>query len=69
MKFPKHRANCFLVERRILDKVVSYAVVGVFPTLDGADEFAAACAQSFKDRGFVEDDYVFSVKMSTYYDA
>jgi hypothetical protein len=69
MKFPKHRANCFLVERRILDKVVSYAVVGVFPTPEGADEYAEACAQSFKDRGFSDDDYVFSVKMSTYYDA
>ena len=70
MKFPKHRANVFLVERTVLDKAVrNYAVVGVFPTPEGADEFAGACHQDFLERGFPEDDFAFKVVMSTFYDA
>lgn len=70
MKLPKHRANVFLVERRVLDNNHhSYAVVGVFPTPEGADEFAGACKQQFIERGFSEDDFTFTTIMSTYYDA
>ena len=72
MKLPKHRANVFLVERRILDADGlhhNYTVVGVFPTVEGADEYAGACKQNFIERGYVEDDFTFSVIMSTYYDA
>lgn len=70
MKFPKHRANIFVVERRILDKaVVSYTVIGVFPTAEGADNFKGACEQDFRERGFTDDDFAFTVTMSTYYDA
>ena len=71
MKLPKHRANVYVVERRILNPTatVSYSVVGVFPTAEGADHFAGACAQDFRDRGFSDDDFTFSVVLSTYYDA
>jgi hypothetical protein len=48
---------------------VSYAVVGVFPTAEGADHFKGACEQDFRDRGFDESDFTFSVVLSTYYDA
>jgi hypothetical protein len=48
---------------------VSYAVVGVFPTAEGADHFKGACEQDFRDRGFDEGDFTFSVVLSTYYDA
>jgi hypothetical protein len=47
----------------------SYAVVGVFPTPEGADEFAGACKQQFIEKGFSEDDFTFTTIMSTYYDA
>lgn len=45
------------------------AVVGIFPTSSGADEFAGACTQDFYDRGFTDDDFSFEVQMTTYYDA
>ena len=70
MKLPKHRTNVFLVERRVLEAAgMSLAVVGVFPTPEGADEYAGACKQDFLERGFDEDDFTFSVTMSTFYDA
>ena len=69
MKSPKHRANCFVVERRVLDKVVSYSTVGVFPTYESADNFAGACQQEFLEKGYPEDDFSFKVCMTTYYDA
>lgn len=71
MKFPKHRANVFLVERSTVDKraIRTYAIVGVFPTPESADEFAGACHQDFLERGFPEDDFTFKVVMSTFYDA
>lgn len=70
MKLPKHRANVYVVERRILNNVaINYAVVGVFPTDEGADHFKGACEQEFRERGFTDDDFTFSVALSTYYDA
>lgn len=69
MKLLKHRANVYLVERRVLDKAVaSYAVVGVFPTPEGADYFKGACEQEFRERGFTDDDFAFTVVLGTYYD-
>ena len=70
MKLPKHRANVFLVERRVLQETItSYAVVGVFPTAEGADFFKAACEQEFIERGFDSDNFTFSVVLGTYYDS
>jgi excinuclease UvrABC ATPase subunit len=42
-------------------------VVGVFDNPVGADNFAEACAQDFRDRGFTDDDFSFEVQMTTYY--
>ena len=67
MRFPKHRANCYLVMRYVTTAPAS--VVGVFPNPEAADNFAEACAQDFRDRGFTDDDFSFEVQMSTYYDA
>jgi hypothetical protein len=36
MKFPKHRANCYVVVRYLGDNTT---VCGVFPTYDGADAY------------------------------
>ena len=75
MKFPKHRANCYIVERHIYklhsDKD-TYAVLGVFPTYDGADAFKDACKQEWKDKGLLDEtNYLveFQVNLSTFYDA
>ncbi|MDE3022300.1 MAG: hypothetical protein KGI54_10605 [Pseudomonadota bacterium] len=72
MKFPKHRANVFVVQR----SPVSFndgmygggVVVGVFPTSEGADEFKGACEQEFVDKG-LKGCFLFDVTMSTFYDA
>ena len=73
MKMPKHRANVYLVERTVIDEGVGYScwkqtVVGAFNTLHGAEDFAGACAQEFRERGFDDDDFVFDVKLTAYYD-
>jgi len=64
MRFPKHRANCYIVMR-----YPSATAVGVFPFLEGAEDFRDACMQEFVDKGFTKDDVSFEVHMSTYYDA
>lgn len=67
MKFPKHRANCFVVMRYV--QGTDATAVGVFPTSEGADHFAGACAQEWLEKGFNEDEYLFQVHLVTYYDA
>lgn len=67
MKFPKHRANCYLVMRYTTTNPAT--VVGVFPNPEAADNYKDACAQDFYDRGFTDDDFSFEVQMATYYDA
>lgn len=64
----KHRSNVFVVERRVItNHVWEHAVIGVFLTYEGADNYAGACTQQFRERGFDEDDFTFYVTMSTYY--
>ena len=65
MKFPKHRANCFAVLRSVGDDTV---VCGVFPTPEGADAFAGACEQEWKEKD-LPYNATFYVALSTYYDA
>jgi hypothetical protein len=65
MKFPKHRANCYVVVRIYGHDT---AICGVFPTVDGADAFRDACAQEWKDKG-LPLDVDFDVELATYYDA
>jgi hypothetical protein len=67
MKFPKHRANCFIVMRYMTGHRA--VVMGVFPTDTGADEFAGACTQEFIEKGFTSTEFHFEVQMTTYYDA
>ena len=74
MKMPKHRANVYIVERTVVGTgqwgytCAKQTVVGAFNTLQGAEDFAGACAQEFRERGFDEDDFVFDVKLTAYYD-
>lgn len=65
MKFPKHRADCYVVTRLIMDTTT---VIGVFPTYEGADAFKGACEQDWRDK---HPEYMpdFEVLMTTYYDA
>ena len=63
MKFPKHRANIYLVQRE-MDGVVC----GAFSTPEGADEFKGACEQEIKDRGLSSDTFKYYVALGTYYE-
>lgn len=65
MKFPKHRANCYVVVRYLGSDA---AVCGVFPTWEGADAFKGACEQDWIDsKATYNAD--FEVLLTTYYDA
>jgi hypothetical protein len=70
MKKLKNRGNLYLVQRLLFHEgFPSYCVVGCFSTLEGADAYMGACYQEFLEKGFDEDDVVFSVVLSSYYDA
>jgi len=63
MKYPKHRANIYLVQRE-LDGVVC----GAFSTSEGADEFKGACEQDIQDKRLSTDFFKFYVSLGTYYE-
>lgn len=68
MRYPKHRATCYLVERVLyFSNGDSFTIVGVFLTPEGADDFKGACIQEFIDKGVGEEHYDFSIVPSTYY--
>lgn len=68
---PAHRSSCFVVVRELLkdsgDDAFD-AVVGVYFSLQRAEEVAGASAQQFRDAGVEEGLYRFTVKASNYYD-
>jgi hypothetical protein len=70
MRFPKHRADMFLVERWNRANSAT-TVVGAFPTLENAVEFKEACEQEWVDKGgeaeLVVGDTVFNVALTTFY--
>jgi hypothetical protein len=70
MRFPKARANLFLVERWTYDNS-STVIVGGFYEPEGAEEYKEACIQELRDKGFGDDldegRLVFNVVMTTYY--
>jgi len=75
MKFPKHRSDMFIVMREtyynsdiVYDQLKDSTPVGVFVKWGDADDFRGACEQEFKEKGFDEKDYYFSVVLSTYYE-
>lgn len=75
MRFPKHRSNMFVVMREtyynspvVYDQLKDSVPVGLFTSAEAADDFRGACEQEFKEKGFDEKDYYFSVVLSTYYE-
>lgn len=66
MKFPKNRANLYLVERiHVLENIGS--ICGAFSSLEEADDYKDACEQEWKDKAGEMGDVVFSVTVTTYY--
>lgn len=69
MKFPKNRANVFLVERWTYENNATI-VVGAFSEYTDAEDYKDACMQEWVDKGLVDSskqDVVFNVTMTTYY--
>lgn len=66
MKFPKHRANLYLVERWTYENNAT-VIVGAFDNIVAADNFKDACYQEWMDRD-LQDEVVFNVILTTYYD-
>lgn len=64
----KHRSNVWVVVREEDDAWGDKfsGIVGVYRTAERADEVVGMCEQEMKDRGF--DQFIFSVKVATYYD-
>lgn len=73
---PKHRSSVYTVVREKWQEIVPKVegeyifdgIVGTYLTPQRADEIAAASTQQFLDAGMVDDEYHFSVSVSTYYD-
>lgn len=70
---PKHRGTLFAVVREEMTEHsfgciewVFSGLIGVYETVQRADEVVGACEQEMKDRGF--DNFLFTVKVVTYYD-
>lgn len=72
MKYPKNRANLFLVERVSFttheqdDYSTITVVVGAFSTPEDADDFKGECEQEWKDRE-LDDGTSFRVVLTTFY--
>lgn len=66
MKFPKNRANCYVVER--VDADYASVVCGVFSYAEEAEDFAEACKQEWIDKYPNWDKHpLFRVAISTFY--
>lgn len=60
MRFPKNRANLYLVVR-----LNTRTVVGSFSNTEDADDFATACEQEWLDK--VGEEMPHRVELTTYY--
>jgi hypothetical protein len=68
MKFPKNRANLYLVERWTYDNN-STVIVGGFSEYQEAEDYKDACMQEWRDKVPYDgqEDVVFNVTMTTFY--
>jgi hypothetical protein len=71
MKFPKSRANVFIVMRTTTyDDGISWSdpvSVGVFELYEVATDYAGECYQEWADKGANIENIKFDVQMSTFY--
>lgn len=69
MKFPKYRANIYIVMRETMvgsGSKASASVLGAFSDLVEADDFKDACAAEWFDKTKGEPAY-FTIRLSTFY--
>ena len=73
MKFPKNRANVFVVVREDTDEfrlqLLNTAILGVFGSLEEADNYKGACEQEWKEKmgDWTVDPPIFEIRMTTFY--
>ena len=73
MKFPKNRANVFVVVREDTDEfrlqLLNTAILGVFGSLEDADNYKGACEQEWNEKmgDRIVDPTIFEVRMTTFY--
>jgi len=65
VKFPKNRANVYVVTRE--NENTGSSVLGVFPEFDEAENFRAAAEQEFLEKVGRLGNYFFIVSLSTFY--
>ena len=59
MKLPKTKTGLFLVSRTELETNFSVPI-GIFVTLEAAEDYAGACQQEFTDSGISQYDFLVS---------
>ena len=59
MKLPKTKTGLFLVSRGELNSEASVPI-GIFVTLEAAEDYAGACLQDFTDSGITQFDFYVS---------
>jgi general stress protein 26 len=66
MKFPKNRANCYVVVREIDSYMEMHSILGVFKDAVEADDYKDVCAAEWfeKTKGQPAN---FDVRISTFY--
>lgn len=69
MRFPKNRANLYLVQRINYDwENTTYTIVGGFPELDAADDYKDACKQEWLDKVGNLYNTEFKIVLTTFYE-
>jgi len=66
MKFPKNRANLYLVERWTYDKEAT-VIVGGFSDYYDAEDYKDACKQEWVDKVGNDAGVSFNVVMTSFY--
>lgn len=72
---PVHRSSAFVVVREersdstdTTSDFIFSAIVGVYQSIQRADEIVGASAQALKEAGAPDDVFRFTVRASNYYD-
>jgi hypothetical protein len=66
MKLPKNKSSVYAVVR-YSNSLLPSTLIGVFLSLEAADNFAGACKQEWIDKGLFEENGIFGVELTTFY--
>ena len=66
MKLPKNKSSVYAVVR-YSGNLLPSVIIGVFLSMEAADNFAGACKQEWLDKGLFEANGIFGVELTTFY--